>query len=61
MHKTVNPERKLTVEADAKPIESNTGFIITPPPSPHIAPTTEARNPTRSNTISISYFFLSIV
>ena len=40
--------------------ESNTGFIITPPPSPHIAPTTEARNPTRSNTISISYSFLSI-
>lgn len=43
MESTVQPERKLMVGTLARPSTSSTGLMITPPPMPQMAPTTEER------------------
>ena len=44
MAKTAQDEIKLTMSTVQKLMESSTGLMITPPPSPTVAPTVQAKN-----------------
>ncbi len=67
MESTVQPDKKLIVETLAQPNRSSTGFIITPPPIPHMAPATDAAKLTKKNNkdcpivITIPLFLVSHV
>ena len=49
MDNTVQPDKKDIVVTDSQPNKSRTGLIITPPPIPQIAPTTDAPKDTTAN------------
>jgi len=53
MLKTVQPERKLAVATGTIDKLSNTGFIITPPPIPQIAPAVLDKKLTKKTTNGI--------
>lgn len=50
MESTVHPDRKETVVTAMTPVASSTGLIITPPPIPQIAPTTDEKKQTATIT-----------
>ena len=56
MDRTVQPDRKDTVVTLITPVASSTGLMITPPPIPQIAPTTEEKKQT-SMIIRYSIFY----
>ena len=51
----MQPDKKLIAVTSKIPTESSTGFIITPPPIPHMAPITDAKK----HTIKASKFIIS--
>ena len=57
---TVHPERKLMVDTPIMPKASRAGLIMTPPPIPQMAPTTEAKKQIRNTRrMTIVLFILS--
>ncbi|EEX20208.1 hypothetical protein BLAHAN_07239 [Blautia hansenii DSM 20583] len=61
MESTVQPDKKLMVATSITPNASRTGFMITPPPIPQIAPMMEAKKQIRkktTNNIIIPHIFL---
>ena len=61
IERTVQPDKKLMVATSIMPNASRTGFIITPPPIPQIAPMMEAKKQIRqkiTNNIIIPHIFL---
>ena len=43
MAMTVQPDRKVMVETDIRPVASSTGLMMIPPPIPQIVPMMQAR------------------